>query len=119
MFDIARIASVAIGNAAGSGIIVVSRESKMESVVIVIVLAAVSLAAGVLLRLHLTVLSLVPAMCVAATTVVAIGLARSNSIWAIALAIAVSATCLQIGYFVGRAAQRAVAAVSRRRTRRR
>jgi hypothetical protein len=97
----------------------VSRESNMEPVVIVMVLAAVSLAAGVALRLRWTVLSLVPAMGVAGIVIIAVGLARSNSAWAIVLAIVMSATCLQVGYLFGRAAQRALAALSRRRARRR
>jgi len=76
----------------------------MGTIAIMVVLAFVSLAAGAMLRLRWTVLSIVPAMLVAIIVIIGVGLAKSFGFWSILAAIAASATCLQLGYLVGHSA---------------
>jgi hypothetical protein len=85
----------------------------METIAIMVVLAVGSLAMGAVLRLHWTVLSVVPAMLVATIVIAGVGLARSYGFWSIVAGVAASAACLQFGYLVGPAAHHAGRALRR------
>ncbi len=64
-------------------------------------LTIVSFLAGAALGQRFKVMVLMPAMLIVLGISIATGIAHAQSAWAIALMVAIAATCLQIGYFVG------------------
>jgi hypothetical protein len=87
----------------------------MEPLVIMLVVAAVSVVAGVVLRQRWTVLSILPAMLVATLVIAGVGMAMSFGFWSIALAVVASAVCLQVGYLAGGAVDLAALAARKKR----
>jgi hypothetical protein len=64
-------------------------------------LSTISLVVGVVLGLQFKVLILVPAIGIAAAIIAASGFANGESLWHLALAIAVAAISVDAGYFGG------------------
>ncbi len=66
-----------------------------------VILALISLLAGVVLGLRFKVLVVVPASTATLLVAAGIGLGRADSVWTIVLMAAAAVTSLQIGYFGG------------------
>jgi hypothetical protein len=64
-------------------------------------LAMAALLVGVLLGLRLTVIILIPAIAFGSAIALGIGIAHRDSLWSILLAMGLTTTALQMGYFTG------------------
>jgi hypothetical protein len=64
-------------------------------------LAMTAMLIGAMLGLRFKVLILVPAIVIGSAATLGIGMAHSNSLWSILLAMALAITALQMGYFGG------------------
>ena len=74
-------------------------------------LATISVLAGIALGLRYKVFILVPAVTLAMTFAMIIGVARADHFWSIVLAMVVLGTAVQFGYLVGIAVRAAVGSV--------
>ena len=66
-------------------------------------LAMTAMLIGAMLGLRFKVLILVPAIVIGSAATLGIGMAHSNSLWSILLAMALAITALQMGYLGGAA----------------
>jgi hypothetical protein len=64
-------------------------------------LAIIGVLVGIALGLRFKVLALVPAIPVATTFALIVGLARGESFWSIVLGMAIVGIALQLGYLIG------------------
>jgi hypothetical protein len=73
-----------------------------------LILAGIALSIGVVLGLKFKILALVPAITASFLAVLAQGIAQSDSIWRISVAIVIAVLGLQIGYVAGLSVREAI-----------
>jgi hypothetical protein len=64
-------------------------------------LAMAAMVVGVVLGLRLTVVILIPAIAFGSAIALGIGIAHSDSLWSIFIAVGLTTTALQMGYLTG------------------